>query len=68
MKVIYKNEEDEFDIGLDIMHIRKGLEAINAGCHNDIGLYNPKNLLERAIKLESKLIDKDFYKKNRLAK
>lgn len=68
MKVVYKNEDDEFDIGVDIIHIRKGLEVINAGCYNDIGLYNPKVLLEKAIELESKLIDDDFYKKNRLAK
>jgi len=68
MKVIYKNEEDEFDIGLDIMHIRKGLEVINDSRYNDIGLYNPKVLLEKAIELEAKLIDEDFYKKNGLLK
>jgi len=68
MKVIYKNEDDEFDIGVDIMHIRKGLEVINAGCYNNIGLYNPKVSLEKAIELESKLIDGNFYKKNRSKK
>lgn len=51
-------KKGDFDIVTDIIHIRKGLEVINAGCYNDLGLYNPKVLLEKAIELEGKLIGK----------
>ena len=56
MKIKYGNKGDKFDIVTDIIHIRKGLEVINAGHYNDLGLYNPKVLLEKAIELERKLI------------
>ena len=68
MKINYESEEEEFDIATDIIQIRKGLETIAESCCNDIGLYYPKTLLEVSQKLESKLVNKDFYKRNRINK
>jgi len=68
MKIIYDNEDEEFDIATDIIQIRKGLETIVEGCYNDIGLYYPKALLKISQKLESKLINEDFYRRNRISK
>lgn len=68
MKITYRNEDEEFDFGTDIMHIRKGLEVINVGCCNDIGLYNPKVLLAKAIEIEKNILKKDFYGRSCLKK
>ena len=68
MKIIYDNEDEEFDIAAIVIQIRKGLETIVESCCGDIGLYYLKALLKVSQKLESKLVNKDFYKKNRISK
>ena len=68
MKIIYDNEDEEFDIATDIIQIRKGLETIVGGHCDDIGLYYPRALLKVSQRLESKLVNEDFYKKNRVSK
>jgi len=68
MKIIYDSEDEEFDIATDIIQIRKGLETIVEGYYDDIGLHYPKALLKVSQKLESKLVNEDFYKKNKISK
>ena len=68
MKIIYDNEDEEFDIATNIIQIRKGLETIVEGHCDDIGLSYLKALLKVSRELESKLVNEDFYKKNRISK
>ncbi|MCK4649377.1 hypothetical protein KAT51_07625 [bacterium] len=68
MKIIYDNEDEKFDIAANIIQIRKGLETIVEGHCDDIGLSYPEALLKVSRELESKLVDEDFYKKNRIGK
>lgn len=68
MKILYDDEEEEFDIATTIIQIRKGLETIVEGHCDDIGLSYPRALLRVSQKLESKLINEDFYRKNGISK
>ena len=68
MRVIYDNEDEEFGIATDIIQIRKGLETIVGGYCGDIGSSYPRALLKVARELESKLVNEDFYKKNRISR
>ena len=66
MKIIYDNEDEEFDIAAIIIQIRKGSETIVGGHCDDIGLSYPGALLKISRELESKLVNEDFYKKNKV--
>ena len=68
MKIVYDNEDEEFSIAATIIQIRKGLETIVEGHCGDIGLSYPRALLKVSQRLESKLVNEDFYKKNRISK
>jgi len=68
MKIIYDNEDEEFDIAATIIQIRKGLETIVGGHCGDIGLSYLRALLKVSRELESKLVNEDFYKKNRISR
>ena len=67
MGIIYSNEDEKFNIAIAIIQIRKGLETIVGGHYGDIGLSYPKALLKVSRELESKLVNEDFYKKNRIS-
>lgn len=68
MKIIYDNEDEEFDIATIIIRIRKGLQTIVENYCDGVGLYYSEALLKESQKLESKLVNEDFYKKNRISK